>query len=161
MDDSFSVLFTLSITLSVTNSNLKPESFDKLTRLNRNRLSHAYTEEMKQHFHVPLTTRQLLRVSSCLYLSFAEWGNLLKKHDTEFEEAVNSAESARGWMTDTLGSDNYPGLIRRGRESGIAGRQISEFLQSRPKVQYYPVRPSLPVRVIIRLLLTTFRTIRA
>ena len=118
------------ITLSVENSNVKPGSFDKLTRLNRSRLSHTYTREMKQHFHVPLPTWQLLRVSSYLYLSFAEWGNLLKKHDTELEEAINSAESACGWMADTLGSDNYPGLIRRGQGSGMPGRQISEFLQS-------------------------------
>lgn len=85
---------------------------------------------MNQHSHVPPTTRQLLPVSSRLCLSFAKWGNLLKKHDAEREEAIKSAESARGWMADTLGSDSYPGLIRRARRSGMPGRQISDFLQS-------------------------------
>lgn len=66
---------------------------------------------------------------------------MLKKHDTELEEAINSTESARGRMTDTLGSDNYPGLIRRGRKSGMPGRQMFGFLQ--PQTQG-PILPSSP-----------------
>ena len=64
---------------------------------------------------------------------------MLKKHDTELEEDINSAESARGRMTDTLGSDNYPGLIRRGRGTGMPGRQMFGFLQ--PQTQG-PILPS-------------------
>ena len=49
----------------------------------------------------------------------------------ELEEAIDSGESARGWVADTLGSDSYPGLIRKGQGSGKPDRQSSEFSQSR------------------------------
>ena len=65
---------------------------------------------------------------------------MLKKHDTKIEETINSAESTRGRITDTLGSDNYPGLTRRGRGSGMPGRQMFEFLQTQGPILPSPSR---------------------
>ena len=86
---------------------------------------------------------------------------MLKKHDTELEEDINSAESAHGRMTDTLGSDNYPGLIRRDRGIGMPGRQVFGCLQPQTQVQNCPVRLGLPDRLVIQLLPKNFRILHA